>query len=70
MGFNGPYEPPRWKVEDFLTGFTSIKFTNSICFCRIVKVNSIFSAMKSHGVKEVGIEARAINDGSYVGRRE
>ncbi len=28
------------------------------------------TAMKSHGVKEVGIEARAINDGSYVGRRE
>ena len=20
-GFNAPYEPPRWKVEDFLTGF-------------------------------------------------
>ena len=23
-GFNAPREPPRWKVEDFLTGFTSI----------------------------------------------
>jgi hypothetical protein len=23
-GFNAPCEPPRWKVEDFLTGFTSI----------------------------------------------
>jgi len=21
-GFNAPCEPPRWKVEDFLTGFT------------------------------------------------
>ena len=23
-GFNAPCEPPRWKVEDFLTGFTLI----------------------------------------------
>ena len=35
-----------------------------------VKQNRMETAMKSHGVKEVGIEARAINDGSYVGRRE
>ena len=23
-GFNAPCEPPRWKVEDFLTGFTPV----------------------------------------------
>ena len=23
-GFNAPCEPPRWKVEDFLTGFTCL----------------------------------------------
>jgi len=30
-GFNAPCEPPRWKVEDFLTGFTAImnEFANS-----------------------------------------
>jgi len=44
-GFNAPCEPPRWKVEDFLTGFTYQ------IFCLTIGIPpNIFKSRYSHRI--------------------
>ena len=54
-GFNAPCEPPRWKVEDFLTGFTPRKF---LCKMSAKTQNCLFGpseiSFSFHGVNLFG----------------
>jgi hypothetical protein len=45
-GFNAPCEPPRWKVEDFLTGFTLDRGGRTI---QTIEDRLSFDSYASHG---------------------
>ena len=58
MGFNAPCEPPRWKVEDFLTGLyhDQILVERGECrFCVVVSNTGLFPAVEMIGVELNGL---------------